>query len=311
MKAASTEPIIFEFDGLEFDNHGDYLDALKNSENRYKAYTRWTEEDDQSLKKLSQTMSLMELCDHFKRMPSGIKARLLKLNINQDPIISTNGTRKNRERWTEVPEGKISNLDKKSISVSEIAKRMGWDLDEMQIKRAKIQKLLKDRGIEKLIHFTDKKNLPSIKKYGLRPINALKLANIEYYYNDKYRYDQQLNGISLSVTYLNKDLFKAFAKKRKTDWVELEIDPQVITMMPCLFYDHNAASYKFNKMSDDLSTYEALEGMFADSVTTTSKKGEIKRENQKPNQTTSAQAEIIVQWGILESQILKVKELNG
>ncbi|MCH2658550.1 MAG: hypothetical protein MKZ81_06060, partial [Dehalococcoidia bacterium] len=60
MKAASTDPIFFEFDGLEFDNHGDYLDALKNSENRYKAYTRWTEEDDQSLKKLSQTMSLME-----------------------------------------------------------------------------------------------------------------------------------------------------------------------------------------------------------------------------------------------------------
>ena len=70
----------YKFDDKVYDSLQDYLIALKSSKNRYNSYATWTQEDDDSLVKLSNTMSLIELCDHFKRMPGGIKSRLRKLD---------------------------------------------------------------------------------------------------------------------------------------------------------------------------------------------------------------------------------------
>tara|TARA_X000000368_G_scaffold368433_1_gene316380 strand:+ start:277 stop:1008 length:732 start_codon:yes stop_codon:yes gene_type:complete len=60
----------------------DYFIALKNSKNRYNSYSEWTNEDDELLAKLSKTMSVKELCDHFKRIPGGIRSRLRKLSLD-------------------------------------------------------------------------------------------------------------------------------------------------------------------------------------------------------------------------------------
>ena len=70
-----------------YTNYSDYFIALKNSKNRYNSYSKWTNEDDELLTKLFKTMSLKELCDHFKRMPGGIRSRLRKLNLD-DSVFS-------------------------------------------------------------------------------------------------------------------------------------------------------------------------------------------------------------------------------
>ena len=68
------------WEGEEFDNASDYIDALKNSDNRYNAYSKWSEEADAELLSLSETVNIKQLADHFKRMPGGITSRLRKLN---------------------------------------------------------------------------------------------------------------------------------------------------------------------------------------------------------------------------------------
>ena len=71
----------YKYNGQTFDSYPKYVNALKNSEERCNTYNKWTEEDDRRLIQLSETLSLLELCNEFKRMPGGIRSRLKKLNI--------------------------------------------------------------------------------------------------------------------------------------------------------------------------------------------------------------------------------------
>ena len=72
---------IYRIDNEEYDNFNDYYNALKESNHRYNAYEPWTNEEDTKLLELSESMSVSELADHFKRMPGGIRSRLKKLKI--------------------------------------------------------------------------------------------------------------------------------------------------------------------------------------------------------------------------------------
>jgi hypothetical protein len=71
----------YNFNDQYFNKFPEFLEALKNSNNRYNSYAKWTSEDDQLLIILSETLSVNELCDHFKRMRGGIKSRLRKLDV--------------------------------------------------------------------------------------------------------------------------------------------------------------------------------------------------------------------------------------
>ena len=69
----------FRLNGKEFDNQKDYRRALKESEDRDNAYALWSDEDDSKLISISETKSISELADHFKRTELGIVSRLEKL----------------------------------------------------------------------------------------------------------------------------------------------------------------------------------------------------------------------------------------
>jgi len=213
--------------------------------------------------------------------------------------------------WTKALEVELIEYVDRGYSSEEIAKKLERTTVsiELTIKRIKIDKFLKQRNVERLVHFTDMRNLNSIKKFSILPTERLKEKNIKYYFNDEQRLDGQLGGSSVSITSLNKHLLRTFQRRNKRRWIEIAINPSVAARRNCLFYSCNAASSIFKEASEEyLSSYDALASMFAETVTSSTRT--FKRKNKKPNQTTDDQAEIIVKWIIPKSQLLSWKEIN-
>ena len=78
--------MIYKFNNEEYDDLRDYLKALKASDNRYNSYKPWTDKEDAELIELSESMSVPQLADHFKRIKGGIRARLSKHAMNNIDI---------------------------------------------------------------------------------------------------------------------------------------------------------------------------------------------------------------------------------
>ena len=73
-------------------------------------------------------------------------------------------------------------------------------------KKNEILKIIKQRNITQLIHFTNKKNVSSIIKNGLLNNDELKRRNLKYISNDPERRDNWTYSISLSITNKNSVL---------------------------------------------------------------------------------------------------------
>jgi len=135
-------------------------------------------------------------------------------------------------------------------------------LPNQQLKNS-ISKRAEERGITHLVHFTRVENLGSIFRHGLRSINYLKTHNLSYDYNDEYRFDQRLDGVSLSVMHPNSLMFYKYRKQGKPGaWAILLLDIEVLDR-DCLFFKGNAASNNERfKSADELRGFESFEQMF-------------------------------------------------
>ena len=194
----------------------------------------------------------------------------------------------------------------------------GWVLDnrrDEQITNNKrnnkleIINILKNRNITKLIHFTDIRNMPSILEHGILPPKRLKEDGIEPHSNDPNRFDNQLEGISVSVMKRNQHVLKKFHNRDPRQWVEIEINPDVAVTKNCLFYQTNASNGKYKDVKEEyLRSSKAFASMFDDHVITKGKT--YKRDNKKSFEPTDEQAEIIVRWKIPKRKILSWKEID-
>ena len=63
--------------------------------------------------------------------------------------------------------------------------------------------MLLNNNIEYLTHFTNIENLESILTNGIRSVEYMKTHKIEYNNNDEYRFDNQLNLISIYLNEIN------------------------------------------------------------------------------------------------------------
>ena len=176
----------------------------------------------------------------------------------------------------------------------------GWVLDnrrDEQITNNKrnnkleIINILKNRNITKLIHFTDVRNMPSILEHGILPPKRLKEDGIEPHSNDPNRFDNQLEGISVSIMKRNQHVLKKFHNRDPRQWVEIEINPDVAVTKNCLFYQTNASNGKYKDVKEEyLRSSKAFASMFDDHVITKGKT--YKRDNKKSYEPTDEQAEI-------------------
>ena len=168
--------------------------------------------------------------------------------------------------------------------------------DEQQ----KTKDFLDERRIHYLIHFTDAKNIPSIKENGILSVEELSLRNVNYKYNDAYRQDKELDYISLSVSGMNRYLYRTFKNIAQT------IDHGVAVIINAEMLYKDLGTHRFycntNAATAEVSKGETLndfEAMFADVVSYTTKTSEEMRridrqiEKRASYEPTDIQAEIL------------------
>ncbi|TQQ35799.1 DUF4433 domain-containing protein [Vibrio cholerae] len=165
-----------------------------------------------------------------------------------------------------------------------------------------IKKILEERDIRVLLHFTQLENLPNILKEGIKTRDDLD----EYAKcNDKLRLDNHTDTVSMSVHHPNDPMFYKYRtelKKEnpKADWCILGVPASILLEQDALFCKRNAACSSIsNKNEDELRKPESLEGMFEEIP------GYIPRAEHclKNNDPTDVQAEILIKGTISPDKI--------
>jgi hypothetical protein len=167
-----------------------------------------------------------------------------------------------------------------------------------------IKAFLEKRNIKKLVHFTNTKNVESIKKHGILSVQELNSRGIHYDYNDFHRYDRMLDYISLSVTQPNKYVLKSFKENGTLSEVSLiEIDASILyeeISTPRFYCDRNAASNLCKKGS----SLRDFEYMFSNDKSYD--RYELYRDENEP---TDTQAEILFNKKVDPKYIKRIIQL--
>jgi TPR repeat protein len=177
---------------------------------------------------------------------------------------------------------RLKNLDS-SVDIT----NDGLQLSETQ---KKIKEYIENRGIDKLIHFTQYKNIESILKHGLMTRSNLDSLSIKYYFNDRMRLDNRENSISLSISYPNHIMLWKYS--RDEHCVILVLEPSILWEYDCAFCGCNAATRIIKKTPiDSLRGLDALKYMFE----TDEEEEELRKsERIKSCDPTDEQAEVLV-----------------
>ncbi len=104
-----------------------------------------------------------------------------------------------------------------------------------------MDKILKQKNIDTIYHFTRAENIINIFKYGIIPREILDRQEIVSCYNDEYRYDGCMDAVCTSIEFPN---YKMFYKLRQenpgVDWVVLKLDAQILCDFQCAYCWTNA-----------------------------------------------------------------------
>lgn len=132
--------------------------------------------------------------------------------------------------------------------------------------KSSIEKYALSLGIPHLVHFTRCENLPGILEHGLMSVATCNKKRLNPVRNDQYRYDGQLDALSLSVAFPNYLMFYKYRQLLpQADWAVLLIAPCALWQKDCAFYAHNAADARmFRQARDSRKTAQALREMFSD-----------------------------------------------
>lgn len=171
-----------------------------------------------------------------------------------------------------------------------------------------IKKIVQDRNILYLVHFTRIENLDSIFIHGLYPRQDVDtsandpdhpLYDIpEPVTNDKKRADYKRNYNCLSISFPNDSLFYKHRTQQGGNWGVLLLNPSILWEKECLFYSMNAACHIVNQRPIHIfSTASALENMFLNN------RYHSRESYLKPCDPTNVQAEVMVK-GIIEPEYI-------
>lgn len=188
------------------------------------------------------------------------------------------------------------------------AERRGAEREEIKRqtalrRRAEIEKIIQDRGIKKLYHFTQARNLNSIFEHGILSRNKINGLKIDAAVNDRERWDGHTDAISVSISGANYRMLYALGKGKQNRgetcpgdaYVLLELDPSLLYELDCAFYPTNAASNRVRHASKtEFQSAQALENMFADGVPCPAGTHSRAKWNLDPCETSDPQAEVLV-----------------
>lgn len=148
-----------------------------------------------------------------------------------------------------------------------------WNRTRFMERTLELQKIVNEREIKTLIHFTRVRHLNNILRNGLLIREELErnLA-VEHQdespiFNDQLRLDGLKNATSLSISFPNYSMFYRCRKEAGSAvrWVLLAIDPRVLWELDCAFCNDNAASnaVRFTPL-EERKTADAFIHMFED-----------------------------------------------
>ena len=157
-----------------------------------------------------------------------------------------------------------------------------------------MQRIVKERNIRCLYHYTQIMNLDNILRRGILSQARMRNESISFAWNDPDRRDGLLDGISVSVGFPNYKTFFLKRKEMESDpsvhgWAVLALKPDILWELPCSFQWANAAGREMTSIPlEERQTAAAFGRMFEDLPD--HPRGEL----IKPWQTTDPQAEVLV-----------------
>lgn len=157
-------------------------------------------------------------------------------------------------------------VPKQNLSPSNEMLANAQQMTELPLRAAKIQKIVENRGISCLLHFTRLENVPSIARHGLLPQGVLLSRGISFISNDKRRLDGQRGAVCVSISWPNYKMFYRYRNANPgAKWVVLSINPSVLWEYDCAFCIENAASNRVRSIPlADRKRVSAFEALFAD-----------------------------------------------
>jgi hypothetical protein len=159
----------------------------------------------------------------------------------------------------------------------------------------KIWQEARRRGISKLYHFTPAGNVRSILLYGLHSRQTLLAHDVDFYVTDPHRFDERLDGVSLSVHSINEAMFEAKNRDYRGQLVVLELDASLLWTHSCRFCWTNAAAKEIRDHRGHLGGPWAFSRMFEDRPVSLLDTRPARSAFQRPDcQPTDSQAEVQV-----------------
>lgn len=174
-----------------------------------------------------------------------------------------------------------------------------------------IQRIVEERGIEKLIHFTRMKHLNSILREGLLSREELEHRVATQYgyeapdFNDQQRINGEKRATCLSISFPNYSMFYKYRRRPEGDgWVLLALKPRLLWELDCAFCSENAASNAARSIPMvERKTAMAFARMFEDS-NNGGEKSIRAQENLSDKHPTHPQAEVLV-FGRIAPEYIK------
>lgn len=165
-----------------------------------------------------------------------------------------------------------------------------------------MEKIMKQRQIDRLYHFTQANNLENIFRYGIVPRATLDRRKIRSCYNDDYIYDNCMDAVCTSIEFPN---YKMFYKLRQDnpeiDWAVLRLDAHILCDFECAFCWTNAGdATMYNEPIEERMEIEAFLELFGNRV------GYPQRKNLNIHDwyPTNPQAEVLV-FGIIPVEYIQ------
>jgi hypothetical protein len=129
-----------------------------------------------------------------------------------------------------------------------------------------LQKIVTQRNIDILWHFTRIANLDSILNNGITPRSILENAGSSFEFNDELRLNGQKEASCISIQFPNYKMFYGLRSNNPgIDWLVLGLAPSILWEKDCAFCSENAASSRVTKIElDTRKGHVAFESLFED-----------------------------------------------